>query len=155
MKYGLISLLVLVIHLPVFAVEEIRSFNNATEQRIYQELIAELRCPKCQNQNVADSNAIVAIDIKDKVYELVTEGKDKDDVISFMIDRYGYFVHYKPPITMVTILLWVIPVVFILLAIVTVLFKTRHPAKDESAWNEEKEQQVNVLISQYGSGRNQ
>lgn len=107
------------------AVEENYPFDDAKQQKIFGELVEELRCPKCQNQNIADSNAMVAIDLKNKTYELVKQGQSKEQVVDFMVQRYGQFVHYNPPINMVTIWLWLIPVVIALLLILFVLKKGR------------------------------
>lgn len=87
-------------------------FVDAGKRREFLELTAELRCPKCQNQNIADSDAPIAHDMRRKTYELMQEGKDKSQVIEWMKVRYGDFVHYQPPVNVVTIWLWVLPVLF-------------------------------------------
>jgi cytochrome c-type biogenesis protein CcmH len=73
-----------------------------------------LRCPKCQNQNIADSNAVVAVDMRKKTYELVQQGQDKTQVIEYMKLRYGDFVHYQPPLRLSTIWLWLLPALLVL-----------------------------------------
>lgn len=88
-------------------------FSDPQKQRRFVELKAELRCPMCQNQNISDSNALIAVDLKRKVYDLVEQGKSKQQVIDYMKARYGDFVHYQPPITPVTVWLWVLPILFI------------------------------------------
>lgn len=93
--------------------EEKYSFESEAQRKVYLELVAELRCPKCQNQNIADSNAMISEDMKRKVHQLVLEGKSKSDVIDFMKQRYGEFVHYQPPLTAVTIWLYLVPLIFI------------------------------------------
>ena len=109
----------------LFAAENQYQFNSAEEEQLFRQLTAELRCPKCQNQNIADSDAVVAKDLRDKVLQLVQEGNTKDQVIDYMIDRYGYFVHYKPPVTPLTLLLWVLPLGFVLLGFLFILFNLR------------------------------
>ena len=99
-----------------YAAQTTYQFEDPEKQRVFQELIAELRCPMCQNQNIADSNAMIALDLKRKVYQLVDEGKSKQEVIDYMKSRYGEFVHYQPPITPVTIWLWLLPILFVLVA---------------------------------------
>ncbi len=108
--------------LPLQAVEQTYAFDDVNKQAIFDELTQELRCPKCQNQNIADSNAMVAIDLKNKTYELVQKGESKQDVIDFMVARYGQFVHYDPPVNAVTIWLWIIPVI-LLFVLVFIMFK--------------------------------
>ncbi|EWH12214.1 cytochrome C biogenesis protein [Catenovulum agarivorans DS-2] len=121
----LISLGLTFISCFVYAVEESYPFDDVQQQKIFGELVEELRCPKCQNQNIADSNAMVAIDLKNKTYELVKQGQSKDQVIDFMVQRYGQFVHYDPPINMVTIWLWLVPIAIALILVVFVLKKGR------------------------------
>lgn len=90
-------------------------FADPSQRKVFLELTAELRCPKCQNQNIADSDAPIAHDMRRKVYQLMQEGSDKPEVIGWMKDRYGDFVHYQPPVTPFTIWLWLLPVLFALL----------------------------------------
>ncbi|GEK10860.1 cytochrome c-type biogenesis protein CcmH [Pseudoalteromonas sp. McH1-7] len=125
-------------------------YNFATPERAqtFRELTHELRCPKCQNQNIADSDAVVAKDLRDKVITLVNEGKSKQDVIDYMIDRYGYFVHYQPPVTPATIVLWVLPVVIIVLGFGFIVFRQKRAAKKQD-WNATDEQKLAELINQY------
>ncbi|EEV24450.1 cytochrome C-type biogenesis protein [Actinobacillus minor 202] len=100
---------------------EFNQFDNPQQEADYKTLIAELRCPQCQNNNIADSNATIATDMRAKTLELLKQGKSKDEVVSYMIERYGNFVTYNPPITPATILLWVMPVLLILFGIGLIL----------------------------------
>jgi cytochrome c-type biogenesis protein CcmH len=100
--------------LPLLAAEEILPFSDPKQQTLFRELTHELRCPKCQNQNIADSNAVVAVDMRNKTYELVQQGKDKSQVIDYMKLRYGDFVHYQPPLQLSTIWLWLLPALLVL-----------------------------------------
>lgn len=93
-------------------------FADPDKRKVFLNLTAELRCPKCQNQNIADSDAPIAHDMRRKVYELMQEGKDKPEVIGWMKERYGDFVHYQPPVTAVTIWLWALPIIFAMLMLV-------------------------------------
>ncbi|MDP5460114.1 cytochrome c-type biogenesis protein [Alishewanella sp. SMS8] len=94
--------------------QELLSFESEQQRQLYLKLTAELRCPQCQNQNIADSNAVVAVDMRDKTYELVQQGLSRQQVLDFMIDRYGDFVHYQPPVNRYTIWLWLAPVLVLL-----------------------------------------
>ncbi|MFT4654191.1 MAG: cytochrome c-type biogenesis protein CcmH [Patiriisocius sp.] len=87
-------------------------FAETSKRKEFLELTAVLRCPKCQNQNIAASDAPIAHDMRRKTYQLMQEGKEKDEIIEWMKVRYGDFVYYQPPITAVTIWLWVAPVLF-------------------------------------------
>jgi cytochrome c-type biogenesis protein CcmH len=99
------------------ATEDQITFKSEQQKSTYLELTAELRCPKCQNQNIADSNAVVAKDMRVKVKALLDEGQDKEQVIQYMINRYGQFAHYQPPLNIATSMLWLLPICFILFAV--------------------------------------
>lgn len=131
------------------AAENQYQFNSAQEEQLFRELTAELRCPKCQNQNIADSDAVVAKDLRDRVLELVQAGNDKDQVVDYMIDRYGYFVHYKPPVTPLTLLLWILPLGFVVLGFVFILLTQKKQAKKKAQWSEADEQKLAALIAKY------
>lgn len=103
---------------------EVQQFDNAKQESDYRALIQELRCPQCQNNNIADSNATIATDMRHKTLELLKQGKSKDEVVDYMIERYGNFVTYDPPLTPATILLWLMPALLILLGFF-VLFKRK------------------------------
>ena len=90
------------------------SENPDLEKRVMA-LAEELRCLVCQNQTLADSHAALAIDLKNRIRELLREGKSEREVLDFMVQRYGDFVLYRPPLRATTALLWAGP--FILLAL--------------------------------------
>ena len=81
-------------------------FADDTERARFRELTQELRCPKCQNQDIADSNAPIATDLRREIYRMLGEGKSNQQIIDFMVDRYGDFVRYKPALTGKTAVLW-------------------------------------------------
>lgn len=96
---------------------EFHEFANKEQEKLYLQLIAELRCVKCQNQNLAESNAELAKDMREKAYEIIINGGTREDVIKYMTDRYGNFVLYKPPFIAKTLLLWIGPAVFLFLSL--------------------------------------
>ncbi len=81
-------------------------FANDGERERFRELTKELRCPKCQNQDIADSNAPIAADLRKEIFRMLGEGKDNQQIIDFMVDRYGEFVRYNPALSSKTALLW-------------------------------------------------
>ncbi|KVV05315.1 MULTISPECIES: cytochrome c-type biogenesis protein [Pseudomonas] len=81
-------------------------FKNDAERDRFRDLTKELRCPKCQNQDIADSNAPIATDLRREIFRMLGEGKDNQQIIDFMVDRYGDFVRYKPALTGKTAILW-------------------------------------------------
>ncbi|MCG7544813.1 cytochrome c-type biogenesis protein CcmH [Pseudoalteromonas sp. MM17-2] len=147
MRYLLLAI-VLMLALPALAVEEKYDFANDDQAQLFSELTKELRCPKCQNQNIADSDAVVAKDLRDKVEELVKEGQNKDQVIDYMIDRYGYFVHYQPPVTPATILLWILPGLIVIAGLAFIVLRQKKAAK-KASWSAADEQKLQQLIKQY------
>lgn len=97
------------------------NFTSMQQEKDYHSLTQELRCPQCQNNNIADSNASIAVDMRAKVYELLQKGQNKQQIIDYMVERYGSFVTYNPPVTGSTIILWVAPLALMILGVVIVL----------------------------------
>lgn len=121
-----------------------RSFDSEQQRETYQQLIKELRCPKCQNQNIADSNAPLAEDMRDKSYEMLKAGKSKQEIINFMVERYGNFVHYEPPFTAATAVLWFGPLVIVIIGIGVAVVLTRQK-KEQTALTPEERAQLDRL----------
>lgn len=107
------------------ASEDLVALEDPAQLKLYRELTAELRCPKCQNQNIADSNAVVAVDMRQKTLELVRQGQDREQVIHYMKERYGDFVHYQPPLQLSTIWLWLLPLFAVLALVLTVVRRSK------------------------------
>ena len=97
------------------------NFSSPQQESDYHQLTQSLRCPQCQNNNIADSNATIAVDMRGKVFELLQEGKSKNDVVDYMVARYGNFVTYDPPMTASTLVLWIAPLLLVLLGVVFLL----------------------------------
>ncbi|UUO24678.1 cytochrome c-type biogenesis protein CcmH [Colwellia sp. M166] len=102
--------------------------DEATKVR-FQVLSKELRCPKCQNQNLADSNSKIAVDLRKNLYNLLQEGKSDQEIIDFMVYRYGDFVLYRPQLTKQTYILWFGPLVILMGFIVSLIFVLRRRSK--------------------------
>ncbi|MFJ7145802.1 MAG: cytochrome c-type biogenesis protein [Pseudomonas protegens] len=109
-------------------------FANDTDRERFHELTKELRCPKCQNQDIADSNAPIAADLRKEIFRMLGEGKDNQQIIDFMVDRYGDFVRYKPALTGKTALLWFGPAGLLLggLVIIAVIVRRRRVERSDS-----------------------
>lgn len=97
------------------AATDIFEFNNPQQEQQFHEISQQLRCPQCQNNSIADSNAQISVDMRNKVYELLQQGKDKQQIIDYMIERYGNFVSYNPPLNPATIILWSAPIILLLI----------------------------------------
>ena len=114
----------------VIATEDKFHLDSPEKSALFLELTKDLRCPKCQNQNIADSDAMIAVDLRRKVYELLQKDYDKDQVIDYMKQRYGDFVYYQPPVNPMTIWLWLLPVLFVFVALAAVVItRKRQPVE--------------------------
>jgi cytochrome c-type biogenesis protein CcmH len=116
-------------------------FHDEVTKIRFQELSKELRCPKCQNQNLADSNSPIAQDLRKELYELLQQGKADSEIINFMVSRYGEFVLYRPRVSSVTYILWFGPIVLILIGIIVVIVVVRRKPADKKALVLTSEQQ--------------
>lgn len=99
----------------VHAEMEVYQFTSPELELRYQSLTEELRCLVCQNQNIADSHAELAQDLRRKVYEMLSSGQSNAQIIDYMTERYGDFVLYRPPFNIQTIFLWFTPVLALLI----------------------------------------
>ncbi|MEH6449272.1 MAG: cytochrome c-type biogenesis protein [Oleispira sp.] len=113
-------------------------FDNDVDKKRFEVLAEELRCPKCQNQNLADSSAPIAKDLRDKVYELMIEGQTDDEIVGYLVDRYGDFVRYNPPVQKNTFFLWFAPGIMVFIALIIIISITRGGKKSEPLSDEEK-----------------
>ena len=109
---------------------DVYQFDNADKSERFKELTAELRCPKCQNQNIADSNAEIAKDLRNKLQEMLVANKSDEEIVKYMVDRYGDFVLYEPRVDPQTYLLWFGPVLLLLIAFFVVFMIVRMRSKE-------------------------
>jgi cytochrome c-type biogenesis protein CcmH len=107
----------------VAAVFEPRDFASPADEARYKSMIDELRCPKCQNQNIADSDAPLAKDLRREVFRMIGEGRSDTEILDYMVARYGDFVLYRPPFKGVTLVLWLGPALLVAFGLV-VLWRT-------------------------------
>ena len=117
-------------------------FNTEAEEQHFKDLIEELRCLVCQNQSLLDSDAELAHDLRAEVYDMIQAGKTDEEIIDFLVARYGDFVLYKPPVKPSTYLLWFGPFVLLIMAGLLLLRRTRRqqkvPASEISAEERER-----------------
>ena len=100
-----------------WAIDPHPPFEDARLEAEYQGLIKEVRCLVCQNQTIADSNAPLAADLRREIREMMGEGATRDDVVEFLVARYGDFVLYRPRFQPATWALWGAPAVFVLIGL--------------------------------------
>ena len=128
------------------AVIETYEFSAPELEVRYHQLSQELRCPKCQNQNIADSNAPIARDLRVVLYEQLEQGATDDEILAFMVARYGEFVRYRPGIDRHTIMLWAAPGVLLILGVAGLLFHLKQRPDHATDLTEEEQVEIARLI---------
>ena len=111
-------------------------FKDEAERERYRTLVEELRCPKCQNQNIADSNAPIAMDLRREIYRMLDEGQSNEQIVDYLVARYGDFVRYKPPVNAKTLVLWYGPIALLALGFVVlaiILIRRRRGAASQAS----------------------
>jgi cytochrome c-type biogenesis protein CcmH len=111
----------LLISLPAFAIDNGRAFDDPLLQARYEKIIAEVRCVKCQNQTIKDSNALIAKDLRREIRRLLGEGKSNAEVFDFLVQRYGEFALYRPRMRGFALLLWIAPGAFLLIGAIVAI----------------------------------
>jgi len=136
--FGALFTLMLLMNTAKAAIENY-SFDTPQQEQDYNILIYELRCLVCQNQNLADSNAELAQDLRKQVHKMIVEEKqDRDAIVEYMVNRYGDFVLYNPPVKNQTYLLWAGPFLFLLFGL-WILLKIVKNASNKPTDNSEED----------------
>ncbi len=122
-------------------------FDTPEEDARFNKLSEELRCLVCQNQNLADSNADLARDLRREIHDMIIAGKSDQEIIKFLTDRYGDFVLYDPPVKTITLLLWGGPFILIVIGAITliVLVRRRGGSTDEAPLSAEEQARLDQL----------
>lgn len=142
----------LLVATPVMAVIETYTFSSAANEKRYHQFVEELRCPKCQNQNLAGSNAPIAEDLRRELHRLLEEGSSDREIVDFMVGRYGDFVLYKPRLNMETAVLWFAPVGFLMVGaiVILVIYRRQQNARaveiDDAPLNAQEQQALQQLL---------
>ena len=104
---------------------DVYPFSDPQKEELFYSLIFELRCPKCQSSNLSGSNSPISNDLKREVYELVNEGKSAQQIEAHLIERYGNFIVYNPPVEPATYILWYGPLSLFFISLVILIYKLR------------------------------
>jgi cytochrome c-type biogenesis protein CcmH len=140
--------------LPASAGEALPAAADPVLEKRVLELSGELRCLVCQNQTIADSNAPLAVDLRNEVREKLAAGMSERDIIDFMVARYGDFVLYRPPLKTTTVLLWFGPPLLLLAGLWLFARTLSRRRKDAAAvLSPEEQQRVRVLLDSAESRR--
>ena len=134
---------------PALAIEP-RSFPTSELAERYRGLVGEIRCLVCQNQSIADSNAELARDLRERVDEMLRAGRSDEEILAYMVDRYGNFVRYRPPFDAATALLWCGPFVLATVALAWLFLRIRRRAPAREGLTEEERRRLAELV---GRGR--
>ncbi len=126
MKYRIHALLLTSLLFPAIACASAPlEFDNAEQEQRFQSLTEELRCLVCQNQNLADSDAPLAQDLRQEIHDMLMAGRSDDEIRSFLVDRYGDFVLYRPALKGNTLALWLAPAILLLIGGLVVVWSVR------------------------------
>jgi cytochrome c-type biogenesis protein CcmH len=115
----------LLIQAPFAESIEANDFETIDQQSRYTQLIENIRCPVCQGQSISGSNSELAKDLRKKVREMILDSRSDADIYSYMVERYGDFVVYKPPLNIKTFLLWFAPLLVMILSLFFLFRSTR------------------------------
>lgn len=134
-------------------------FKDESERERFRVLTEELRCPKCQNQNIADSNAPIATDLRREIFRMLEEGKGDDEIVDFLVARYGDFVRYKPPVNGRTLLLWYGPAGLLvggLLVLGVIVLRRRRVenAPEDALLSSDERARLDALLNQETQDKN-
>ena len=123
-------------------------FKDQVTKDRYQALVKELRCPKCQNQNLADSNSQIAIDLRAQVYIMLNEGKADSEIVNYMVARYGDFVLYRPQVSSLTYILWYGPIGLLLIGgvVMFLVLRKKPEAIEEKQLSAEQQQKLQQFL---------
>lgn len=118
-----------------FAAIEAHEFESDVQRQRYQSFIEEMRCPKCQNQNLAGSDSPISADLRRELYDMIKLGKSDKEIVDFMVERYGDFILYRPRITPATYALWGVPAALLTIGVIVlilILHRRRRLALEQS-----------------------
>ncbi|UAX00004.1 cytochrome c-type biogenesis protein CcmH [Halopseudomonas nanhaiensis] len=151
----LLGVALLVVSSLAYAAIDTYEFESEAQRERFYELSNELRCPKCQNQNIADSNAPIATDMRREVHRLLQEGESDETIVQFMVSRYGDFVRYRPGLTSQTMVLWFAPLLFLVIGIGILLVLVRRrravSVNQHQHLSEAEQQRLRDLLEKKGS----
>lgn len=147
--------LLMLVFLSVVAIAETRDvymFDSREQEQRFQTLIAELRCPKCQNQNIADSNAPISKDMREAVYRMMSDGASNEEITNALVSRFGEFVRYRPEVDSRTLMLWATPALVVFIGIIAVVMTVRRSGRTDTgsgALTDEERDRASRLLSDH------
>jgi len=133
---------------PAIAAIEEFAFETEVEEERFKQLTYEMRCPKCLNSNIAGSDAPIAADLRQEVYEQILEGRSDQEILDFMSSRYGDFILYRPRLTAGTIVLWFGPAFLLLIGLIIVrrMMLQSQTAQSDTELTEQEQEALNNIL---------
>lgn len=128
-RWILLITLVLTVGSAVAAID-VHEFDNDVQRLRYQSFIDEMRCPKCQNQNLSGSDSPIAEDLRRELYAMIQDGRSDKEIVDFMVERYGDYILYRPRLTAATMLLWIGPAVLFIAGLTILIMIVRQRRRD-------------------------
>ncbi|NOX75563.1 MAG: cytochrome c-type biogenesis protein CcmH [Gammaproteobacteria bacterium] len=145
----LLTLVFVVFSSAPFSKEATSMAEDPAMEKTVNEISSELRCLVCQNQTIADSHAELAVDLKNQVRDMVREGQSQDEIVDYMVQRYGDFVRYRPAMKPSTILLWAGPFLLLLIGLTVLIVNLRKRSKmvaDDAPLSDDESDRLNSLL---------
>lgn len=123
-------------------------FNSVSQEERYKELIEEIRCLVCQNQSLEDSHAELAQDLREEIYKMVMDNRSNDEIVDFLVSRYGDFVLFRPPVNSKTLLLWFGPFVILFAVILFIVWLKQKHGTQPATLSAEERRRLEKLLGQ-------
>lgn len=146
-----VAVLLLLAPMASAQVADVYNFETTQKEQRFQDLIEELRCPKCQNQNIADSNSPISKDMRAEVYRRMRAGESNDEIVDALVNRFGEFILYRPQVEKRTILLWATPAIAVLgglLVVIGVVVRSRRQTDETPELTAEEKARVAKILAE-------
>lgn len=131
------------------AIDSAPEFTKVEQQELYQRLSKEIRCPTCQNQDVSDSNAPLARQLRERIAEFVRDGKNYEEITAELTARYGDFITYNPPLRPATFILWFGPFIFMVFSLLFLIYYQNKRKKRSDPLSQEERLRLERILQHY------
>lgn len=145
----LLTTVVILFTVPAWGAVDVYEFSSDERRERYQKFNEELRCPKCKNQNLAGTNSQIAIDLRRELHRMIEEGQTDEQIIEFMVSRYGDFVLYRPRLQRSTIALWAVPILLVSvggLAVGLIVWRRRRVGQQKEELSESEREALDQML---------
>jgi len=143
-------ILLMAVSLPALAAIEEYAFDTEQQEARFKKLTHEMRCPKCLNSPISGSDAPIAADIRNEIYDQIRSGRSNDEIVEFMSSRYGDFILYRPPLKPGTYVLWFGPAILLLAGFVVIrrmLKNSQQASLSETALSPQEQEKLRKILA--------